>query len=48
VIERAFKASNQIETADRCRDRADEGEPNVLSKLVEPDDAAGDREDDPA
>jgi hypothetical protein len=45
VIERAFKASNQVDS-DRCRDRADEGEPDVLLEAgqIEPGDANGDRE----
>ena len=37
-------------TADRCRDRADEGEPDVLLEAgkIEPGDADGDREGGPA
>jgi hypothetical protein len=37
--------ADQVDS-DRCRDRADEGEPDVLLEAgqIEPDDADGDRE----
>ena len=41
--------ADQVDS-DRCRDRADEGEPDVLCEAgqIEPGDADGDREGGPA
>jgi hypothetical protein len=46
---RPADTADQVDS-DRCRDRADEGEPDILLEVgkIEPGDADGDREGGPA